>query len=315
MDLRIFTEPQQGATYDDLLARGARPPRSSASTRFFRSDHYLAMGRRRHARARPTPGSPSPAWPATPSTHPARHAGHARPRSGCPGRSRSASRSVDQMSGGRVELGLGAGWFDAGARRLRHPLPAARRALRPARGAARRHHRPVGDAAGRDLRPRGRALPDRRLARRCPSRCSAGGRRSSSAAAASAARPRSPPRYAAEFNVPFASGRADRRLVRAGRGPPAREAGRDPATLVYSAAQVAVLRQRRRRGAPPRRRDRPRRRRPAPRTASPARRPRSSTGSAGYAEAGATALYLQVLDLADLDHLADVREAPVRRSA
>ena len=32
---------------------------------------------------------------------------------------------VDQMSGGRVELGLGAGWFDGEHARLRHPVPAA----------------------------------------------------------------------------------------------------------------------------------------------------------------------------------------------
>ena len=55
IDLRIFTEPQQGATYDDLLAV-ARRPRSSDSARFFRSDHYLNMGGDGAARARPTPG-------------------------------------------------------------------------------------------------------------------------------------------------------------------------------------------------------------------------------------------------------------------
>ena len=43
MELRIFTEPQQGATYDQLLAV-ARPPRTLGFGAFFRSDHYLAMG-------------------------------------------------------------------------------------------------------------------------------------------------------------------------------------------------------------------------------------------------------------------------------
>src|SRR6202044_2041172 len=43
MDLRIFTEPQQGATYDDLLAV-ALTAEEEGFDAFFRSDHYLAMG-------------------------------------------------------------------------------------------------------------------------------------------------------------------------------------------------------------------------------------------------------------------------------
>ena len=43
MDLRIFTEPQQGATYEDLL-RVARATEDLGFDAFFRSDHYLAMG-------------------------------------------------------------------------------------------------------------------------------------------------------------------------------------------------------------------------------------------------------------------------------
>ena len=41
--LRIFTEPQQGATYDDLLAVAQRAEQLGFDA-FFRSDHYLAMG-------------------------------------------------------------------------------------------------------------------------------------------------------------------------------------------------------------------------------------------------------------------------------
>ena len=54
MELRIFTEPQQGATYDDLLAV-ARTAEELGFGAFFRSDHYLAMG---------TDGLPGPtdAW-------------------------------------------------------------------------------------------------------------------------------------------------------------------------------------------------------------------------------------------------------------
>ena len=54
MELRIFTEPQQGATYDDLLAV-ARTAEDLGYGAFFRSDHYLGMG---------TEGLPGPtdAW-------------------------------------------------------------------------------------------------------------------------------------------------------------------------------------------------------------------------------------------------------------
>ena len=54
MELRIFTEPQQGATYDDLLAV-ARTAEELGFGAFFRSDHYLGMG---------TEGLPGPsdAW-------------------------------------------------------------------------------------------------------------------------------------------------------------------------------------------------------------------------------------------------------------
>ena len=50
----MFTEPQQGATYDDLLAV-ARAAEQLGYGAFFRSDHYLGMGTR-GSRDRPTPG-------------------------------------------------------------------------------------------------------------------------------------------------------------------------------------------------------------------------------------------------------------------
>jgi len=43
MELRIFTEPQQGATYDDLLAVALEAERLGFGA-FFRSDHYRHMG-------------------------------------------------------------------------------------------------------------------------------------------------------------------------------------------------------------------------------------------------------------------------------
>ncbi|MEV8541537.1 LLM class F420-dependent oxidoreductase [Streptomyces sp. NPDC051572] len=110
MDLRIFTEPQQGATYDTLLAV-AKATEDLGFDAFFRSDHYLSMGS-----GDGLPG-PTDAWVTL--------AGLAREtkriRLGTlmtagtfrlPGVLAIQVAQVDQMSGGRVELGLGAGWFE-----------------------------------------------------------------------------------------------------------------------------------------------------------------------------------------------------------
>ncbi len=111
MDLRIFTEPQQGASYDDLLAVAQAAERLGFSA-FFRSDHYLKMGD-----VSGLPG-PSDAWVTL--------AGLARETSTIrlgtlmtaatfrlPGPLAIAVAEVDAMSGGRVELGIGTGWYDA----------------------------------------------------------------------------------------------------------------------------------------------------------------------------------------------------------
>jgi F420-dependent oxidoreductase-like protein len=111
VDFRIFTEPQQGATYDDLL-RVAKAAEAAGYDAFFRSDHYLKMG--------DTSGLPGPtdAWITL--------AGLAREttrlRLGTlmtpitfrlPGPLAIAVAQVDQMSGGRVEFGIGSGWYEA----------------------------------------------------------------------------------------------------------------------------------------------------------------------------------------------------------
>ncbi|HWJ67577.1 MAG TPA: LLM class F420-dependent oxidoreductase [Nocardioides sp.] len=108
MELRVFTEPQQGATYDDLLAVALEAERLGFGA-FFRSDHYL------HMSGDGLPGS-TDAWTTL--------AGLARDTSTIrlgtlmtsatfrhPGVLAIQVAQVDQMSGGRVELGLGAGWF------------------------------------------------------------------------------------------------------------------------------------------------------------------------------------------------------------
>jgi F420-dependent oxidoreductase-like protein len=111
MLLRIFIEPQQGASYDDQLAV-AKKTEECGFDAFFRSDHYLIMGDRD-----PMPG-PTDSWVTL--------AGLAREteriRLGTlvtsatfrnPGVLAISVAQVDQMSGGRVELGLGAGWYQA----------------------------------------------------------------------------------------------------------------------------------------------------------------------------------------------------------
>ena len=110
MELRIFTEPQQGATYEQILAVALAAEEGGFGA-FFRSDHYLKMGA-----VSGLPG-PTDAWITL--------AGLARDtnriRLGTlltaatfrrPGSLAISVAQVDAMSGGRVELGLGAGWYE-----------------------------------------------------------------------------------------------------------------------------------------------------------------------------------------------------------
>jgi F420-dependent oxidoreductase-like protein len=112
--LRIFTEPQLGATYDDLLAVARRAEQLGFGA-FFRSDHYLAMGAALEAGGLP---GPSDAWTTL--------VGLARDTSTIrlgtlvtcatfrlPGPLAISVAGADQMSNGRVELGIGAGWYEA----------------------------------------------------------------------------------------------------------------------------------------------------------------------------------------------------------
>jgi F420-dependent oxidoreductase-like protein len=120
MDFRAFVEPQQGASYADQLAV-AKAAEALGYSAFFRSDHYVAMS------GDGLPG-PTDSWVTL--------AGIARETSSIrlgtmvtsatfryPGPLAVSVAQVDEMSGGRVELGLGAGWFEAEHKAYAIPFP------------------------------------------------------------------------------------------------------------------------------------------------------------------------------------------------
>jgi F420-dependent oxidoreductase-like protein len=300
MELRVFTEPQQGATYDDLLAV-ARTAEDLGFAGFFRSDHYLHMG---------GDGGPGPtdAWTTL--------AGLARDtatiRLGTlvssatfrlPGPLAVSVAGVDQMSGGRVELGLGAGWYEAEHAAYGIPFPAVRERFDRLEEQLAVITGLWGTPVGRTFTHEGRFYPvtdSPALAKPVqpggvPVIVGGHGPRRTPALAA---------RYAAEFNAAFTSPQDATRLFERVQQA-CLDIGRDPGTLTLSAAQVLCLGEdeatvRRRAAAIGREPDELR-----------------ANGVAGtpdevlervhaFAAAGASRLYLQVLDLADLEHLHDV---------
>src|ERR671921_298469 len=111
MRLCVFIEPQLGASYEDQLAV-ARRAEECGFDAFFRSDHFLTMGE--------TSGLPGPtdSWVTLGAI--ARET--SRIRLGTlvtsatfrlPGPLAIAVAQVDEMSGGRVDFGIGTGWFEA----------------------------------------------------------------------------------------------------------------------------------------------------------------------------------------------------------
>lgn len=291
-------EPQQGASYDTQL-RLARAAEDLGFSGFFRSDHYLAMGE-----GDGLPG-PTDAWVTLGAL--AREtsrirlgtlltAGTFRP----PGVLAIQVAQVDEMSGGRIELGLGAGWFEAEHTAYGIPFPSARigRLAEQLEILTGLWATPVGstyDFAGRYYTLTGcPALPK---PAQSPVPIILGGlgpTRTPDLAA----------RFADEFNVPFASvedsaaqfGRVRAALAEHGRAEIVLSnalvlcVGRDDAELARRAAAIG-------------------REVDELRTNGVAGSPAEAVDKLGrYAEAGATRVYLQVLDLYDLDHLALVAE-------
>ena len=301
--LRIFTEPQQGATYDELLAVAQRAEQLGFGA-FFRSDHYLAMGGALEAGGLP---GPTDAWTTL--------AGLARDTSTIrlgtlvtsatfrlPGPLAITVAQVDQMSGGRVELGIGAGWYEQEHQAYGIPFPPLgerfdrlEEQLAVITGL---WSTPVGET----FSLRRRALPGHRLAGAARSRCRRAACRSSSAAAGPQRTPALAARYAAEFNTPFLP--VERFVEQRGRvGGGVRGDRPRPGVAALLGGGRRVRRRRRGRVRAAGRGHRPRARRAARATASPARPTRSRATLERWADAGAERLYLQVLDLADLDHL------------
>jgi len=234
VDLRIFTEPQQGASYGDLL-RVARTAEDAGYDAFFRSDHFLAMGE-----ANGLPG-PTDAWLTL--------AGLAREttriRLGTlmtaatfrlPGPLGIAIAQVDQMSGGRVELGIGAGWYEAEHRAYGIPFPSLgdrfgmlTEQLEILMGAWRTPAGVPFTHEGEHYTFTGSpGLPTPMQDPHPPIIVGGAGARRTPALAA---------RYAAEFNVPFAG--VDETVEQNARVDAAcRRIDRDPTTLRRSMAQV-----------------------------------------------------------------------------
>jgi len=298
MRLRIFTEPQQGATYDQQLTV-ARAAEDLGFDGYFRSDHYLRMGE-----GDPGPG-PTDAWTTL--------AGLARETSRVrlgtlvtastfrhPGPLAISVAQVDAMSSGRVELGIGAGWFEDEHRAYGIPFPSTRERFE-------RLEEQLAIITGLWTAPVGQrfshsgthyeladspALPKPVQQPHPPVIIGGYGTKRTPALAA---------RYAQEFNLPFPPVDVYREYIARVQEACA-DAGRDPASLRTTVALVVCCGSdeaefRRRAEAIGREPD-------EVRTNGAAGLPHEVVEKLhGFAEAGAETAYLQLLDLTDLDHV------------
>jgi F420-dependent oxidoreductase-like protein len=299
MDFRVFVEPQQGATYGDQLAV-ARAAEELGYSAFFRSDHYVAMS------GDGLPG-PTDSWVTL--------GGIARETSTIrlgtmvtsatfrfPGPLAISVAQVDEMSGGRVELGLGAGWFEAEHQAYAIPFP-------PLGERFDRLSEQLDILTGLWTTPTGEtfdyqgehyavvdspALPKPVQAPHPPIVIGGGGPKRTPALTA---------KFATEFNIPFASldvVKTQYERVAAA----VADAGRAADSLTYSAAFVLcagrddadVARRAEAIG-----RDTDELRGNSPLAGTPAE---IVDQLAPFVEAGVQRVYLQLLDMHDLDHLA-----------
>ena len=233
MDFRVFVEPQQGATYSDQLAV-AHAAEALGYSAFFRSDHYVALS------GDGLPG-PTDSWVTL--------AGIARETSTIrlgtmvtsatfrhPGPLAISVAQVDEMTGGRVELGIGAGWFEAEHQAYAIPFPPL--GERFDRLTEQLHiitglwTTPVGekfDYSGTHYTVvESPALPKPTQSPHPPIIIGGGGAKRTPALAA---------QFAAEFNIPFAPLDVAKTQFERVAGALA-EAGRSPDSLTYSACFV-----------------------------------------------------------------------------
>jgi len=298
MRLRIFTEPQQGASYA-TLRNVATATEELGFDAFFRSDHYLKMGG-----VSGLPG-PTDSW----ATLAALASQTSRIRLGTlvtcatfrlPGPLAVTVAQVDEMSGGRVEFGIGAGWFEAEHTAYGVPFP-------PVKERFDRFAEQLAVITGLWETPEGQtfsydgtyykiadspALPKPAQRPRPPVIVGGGGPRRTPALAA---------RYADEFNAAFVP--VEQAAVQFGRvGEACQAAGRDPSSIILSTAQVVCCGKdeaelRRRAAAIGRQVD-------ELRENGLAGTPGEIVDKIGkFAETGVSTFYLQVLDLTDLGHL------------
>ncbi|HVM65287.1 MAG TPA: TIGR03560 family F420-dependent LLM class oxidoreductase [Acidimicrobiales bacterium] len=298
MGFRIFTEPQQGASYDQLLAV-ARASEELGFDAFFRSDHYLKMG----------DGTGLPAYTDAWTTLAGLARDTRRIRLGTLvtpvtfrplGTFPVVVSEVDHMSGGRVEVGLGAGWYQDEHDAYGLPFPPLGRRYdlledqlailhgvwSAPPGATFEHRGPTCQVRlqAESLRPAQRPHPPIVIGGR-------GGPRNSRLAAT----------YADEFNisfVPAASMKDSHDAVR--RACEAQD--RDPGTIVWSVGLVVCCGRSEQEVA--RRADAIGRQVDELRENGLAGAPSEVLDKLGvYAAAGAERFYLQVLDITDLEHL------------
>ena len=294
MDLRIFIEPQQGASYADQL-RVAKATEDLGFDAFFRSDHFLSMGD-----ADGLPG-PTDSW----VTLGALARETQRIRLGTlvnaatfrlPGPLAIAVAQVDDMSGGRAELGLGTGWFGAEHKAYGIPFPDVRERFDRFAEQLEIIHSLWTTPPGQTYSFSGKhysltdspALPKPAQSPHPPLVLGGSGKQRSATLAA---------RFADEYNVAFKRNEVGAIFGRVREA--AAETGRE---LVYSVAETVCVGRddaevKRRAKAIGRDLD-------ELRQSSIAGSPGEAVERIGEAAShGATRVYLQVLDLADLDHL------------
>jgi len=299
VDFRIFVEPQQGATYADQLAV-ARAAEDAGYSAFFRSDHYYAMS------GDGLPG-PTDSWVTlgaiareTTSIRLGTMVTSATFR--YPGPLAISAAQVDEMSGGRLEFGIGAGWYEPEHKAYAIPFP-------PLGERFERLKEQLDIITGLWRTPVGQtfnytgahytvvdspALPKPVQSPHPPIIVGGLGAKRTPALAA---------QFAAEFNVPFAPTEVIRAQFDRVREAVA-AAGREPDSMTYSAAFVVCAGRdeaevARRAAAINREVDELRSNSPAVGT------PAEITDRLGtVAEIGVQRVYLQVLDMSDLDHIA-----------